>query len=346
MNWGAPERLWLLLLLVPLAVLYVAASAWRRRRLARLLSHDSHSVMLAGIRPSASMRRFLLRTGALALCCVALARPQWGYTLQDVSQEGLELLVVLDTSRSMLAQDIRPDRLTRAKYGIRDLLQELDGDRVGLLLFSGGSFLQCPLTIDYSAFRLALEDTYSGIIPRGGTAIGQALRQAIQTFEQSEETDADRAVILITDGDDHEGDPLSLVKTLQDLDIRILTVGVGSREGELIPDEQQGGGFLKNREGEVVKTALNEDMLRTLSLETGGLYVRAVPGDFGLETLYQKGLAGLQTGRGEERTLRVYQDRFVWFLGPAIFLLLCEAVTRERKPVDVKALYHEVQYEG
>lgn len=346
MNWGNPHLLYLLWL-IPLY--WLLARHLDRRHVAHesAFTHpDTWPVLRACLNPHAGRRRLFFRTLALSGILLALARPQWGYRLEEVRSKGLDILVALDTSKSMLAQDLRPDRITQATYGIQNLLNQLKGDRIGLLAFAGDSFLQCPLTIDYAAFQLTLEDTYIGIIPRGGTAIEQALYKAMNSFDTSEEG-ADRVLILITDGDDHEGEPLRALDLLKEKNIRVFCVGVGSPEGELIPETGDRGEtvFLKNRRGEVVKSSLNEAVLQSLALKTGGMYVRAAPGDFGLERIYEQGLSSLQRATHESRTLKIYHDRYAWFLLPSFGLLLLECLVRERRKITREQLYHEVRHE-
>jgi Ca-activated chloride channel family protein len=242
--------------------------------------------------------------------------------------------VVIDTSKSMLAEDLKPNRLQQAKWGVRDLLRQLKGDRVGLVAFAGSSFLQCPLTIDYAALTMTLDDLYAGIIPRGGTAIEQALRVAIKSFDASRESaGADRAIVLITDGDDHEGDPLKTLDELKERGIRLYAIGVGSPEGELIPapDPKSDAGFVKDRDGKVVKSRLHEDVLKRLALGTGGAYVRSAPGDTGLDRVFRESIDQLKRDERESRMAKVHEDRYMWLLGAAWMLLLVEAVVTERR---------------
>lgn len=329
MKFGSPDLLPWLLLLIPLWWLVWSLVNRRERRLQRL----ADASVLPVLAPDRSLLRMRRRTTlwllAVSLCAAALARPQWGFHWQEVRRRGLDIVVVLDTSRSMLAEDIKPNRIQQAKWGVRDLLKKLKGDRIGLVIFAGSSFLECPLTIDYAAFLMTLDDVYVGIIPRGGTAIAQALRTAIESFEEN--PDADRAVVLITDGEDHEGDPLSLLGDLKKKNVRVYAIGVGSTEGELIPDSEDGqASFLKDRSGNVVKSSLREDVLQRLALETGGAYVRSAPGDFGLDRVFDQGIARLKRDEQESRVTKVYSDRFTWFLGLGFALLAAEAVLAER----------------
>lgn len=330
MNFGHPE--WLHALWgVPLLAWFVFALRRRReRQLARLVARGLWPVMAPERSPRRQRGRLVLWLAAIALLPVALARPQWGFRWEDVKRRGLDILVVLDTSRSMAAQDIKPNRLQRAKWGVRDLVGRLHGDRVGLIAFAGSSYAACPLTIDYPAFAAMLEDVYVGFVPRGGTAIAQALKTAVSSFEAGGV--ADRAIVLVTDGEDLEGDPLALIPELKEKNIRVYAVGIGSPEGELIPDEGEGrAGFFKDRQGNVVKTALREDVLRRVALDTGGAYVRATPGDFGLERIYDQGIAQLKRAEQEGRLSKVFEERFPWLVGAALLLLLAEALVAPRQ---------------
>ncbi len=324
-RWGAAERLWWLALLPVAAALLFALRRRREQRLAALAAPALWPVLLPDRRPARARWRILLWLAAAGLLIVALARPQWGFRWEDVRRRGLDILVVLDTSNSMRATDLKPDRLQHAKWGVRDLVRRLRGDRIGLVAFAGSAFLQCPLTADYAAFLLTLDDLYAGIIPRGGTAIGRALREAVARFDYR--TKADRVIVLITDGEDHEEDPTRLLPLLREKGIRLYAIGVGTPEGELIPLE--GGGFLRDREGRVVKSALNEAPLKALALGTGGAYVRAAPGDFGLERIYEEQILGLRREDLESRLAKVFEERHGWFVAAALLLLAIESIIPE-----------------
>lgn len=331
MNWGAPGYLHALWALLPTALLLALLLRQRRARLARLADASAWNRLAEGWQPRRARTRAVLWWLAVALLLLALARPQWGFHWEDVRRRGLDLLVLLDTSRSMLAEDLKPSRLQQAKWGVRDLVGELRGDRIGLVSFAGASYLQCPLTIDYAAFLMTLDDVYVGVVPRGGTAIAEALQTAVDTFEK--QSVGERVVILISDGEDHEGDPLALLPALQEKRIRVYAVGVGSREGELLPAPPGQEGFQKDEAGRVVKTALREDTLQRLALETGGAYVRATPGDLGLERLFRDHLSQLAREEGETRLAKTWEERAGWFLGVALLLLAIEALLPERRAV-------------
>ena len=327
MKWADQYILYLLWLLIPTAWIIYALLKRREKKLRQLVDEQALSILL----PIRTFKRIRARNIywllAIALCLIALARPQWGFRWVEVKQRGLDIMVVLDTSNSMLAEDIKPSRLQQAKWGIRDLLSQLQGDRVGLTVFAGSSFLECPLTVDYAAFMMTLDDVYAGIIPKGGTAIEQALKTAIDGFE--DDSEADKAIVLITDGEDHEGNPLSMIKTLKNEGIRVYAIGVGTLGGELVPS-QEPGGFFKDRQGNVVKSSLKEDVLKQLALETGGAYVRSAAGDFGLERVFSESIDALKRSEQEERMAKIYEDRYLWFAGLGLILLIIEALMSEK----------------
>lgn len=316
--------LWLLALI---PFLIVAGILMRRRKtlLARIAENGLWSTMLAGYSPRRQRMKNFLRVLALALAIIALARPQWGFNWEKVRQRGLSIIVALDTSKSMLAQDIKPNRLQQAKWGIRDLLKELHGDRIGLVAFAGDAFLQCPATVDYAAFTMMLDDIYAGIVPVGGTDLYQALDTAIDSFESSEENPSDKVIILISDGEGHTGDPLTLVPRLKKAGIKVFTIGVGTKEGAPVLTSD---GYVKNKEGNNIVSALNEDVLKRIAIETGGDYVRSAPGDFGLERIYEQGLAHLHRSEHEERMSKIWIERYQWFLSASLLLLVIETTIR------------------
>lgn len=323
MRFGSPEFIKWLLLLIPLAAGFVWMHRQRAARLARLICTSAQQTVIPGYSERRGRRRTTLRLFALLFTGLALIRPQWGNHWEEVKQRGLDIIVVLDTSKSMLAADMKPSRLKQAQWAVRDFAKQLKGDRIGLVAFAGSSFLQCPVTADYAAFTMMLDDLYAGIIPRGGTAIEQALKTAADSFDSA--SDADRVIILITDGEDHEGDPLRTAEQFRKDGIKLFSIGVGTLEGELVPAQE---GYLKNQQGQVVKSSLNEALLEKLASATGGFYVRSAPGDFGLDRIYKLGISGLQRDEQETRLARVYEERFGWFAAAALLFLLAEGLMR------------------
>ena len=335
MSFAAPEFFKWLLLLLPLAAAWIVLHRQRTQKLTRLISPEVWKTVLPGYSRKRTRQQTILRLATLLCLGLALTRPQWGYQMEEVNHTGLDIIILLDTSKSMLATDIRPNRLKQAQWAVRDFIRQLKGDRIGLIAFAGSSFLQCPVTIDYAAFTMMLDDLYAGIIPRGGTAIAQAIETAAESFDP--DTEADQVIILITDGEDHEGDPLQMVEKLNEHDIRLYSIGVGTPEGELIP--VKGGGYVKDQQGRVVKSSINETLLEQLARKTGGFYVRSAPGDFGLDRIYKLGISSLQRDEQETRLAKVYKERFGWFAAVALVLLLAEALiaTGIPKPKKIKS---------
>lgn len=325
MNWVSPRYLFALLALLPLFFILRALLRRRRTAIARFADLSLHPFLAPRLVPKTPGRRLLLRCLALACILLALARPQWGFHWEEISRRGLDIVVVLDTSRSMSAADIKPSRLQQAKWGIHDLLRNLRGDRVALVPFAGSALLQCPLTIDYAAFAMTLDDLYCGIIPRGGTAIAQALRTAIDAFP--DDTAADRCILLVTDGEDHEGDPTALLPELKEKNIRVYAIGIGTLEGDMMPgDPSTGSAYFKDRKGQIVKTTLREDLLQQLAVSTGGAYVRSAAGDTGLERVFRESIDKLKRSEQENRTAKIFEERFTIPLALALLFLLWEAL--------------------
>ena len=331
MLWRESWVLWCLLV-VPLLG---AAFIYAHRRRQRALTEFAEAALLPRLAPDVdNRRRFardLLRLGALAACVVALAGPRWGFQWEEVRRQGVDLVVALDISKSMLAVDVKPNRLERAKLSILDLLRLLEGDRVGLVAFAGTAFLQCPLTLDYDAFAQSLAAIEVGIIPRGGTAMERAIDVGIGAFEGRQGKHG--ALILITDGEDHEGDASAAAARAAEHGVKIFTVGIGTVEGELIPLADQTGdrGFLKDRTGQVVKSRLDETMLRTIAEETGGAYVRASGRSLGLDELFRDNIASLERRELKSTIERRYENRFQIPLAIALCLLAFESLIRDRR---------------
>jgi Ca-activated chloride channel family protein len=293
--------------------------------------------LVASIAPSASSRRRAVKMTmvifAAALALFSLARPQWGFEWQETKKVGLDIVIAMDVSKSMLATDVKPNRIERSKYAVKDLIRKLNGDRIALVAFSGSAFIQCPLTADYNGFLLALEDLNVGTIPRGGTSISSAISESMSAFKGTDKKF--RVIVIITDGEDLEGDAMSAAKAASDQGVKIYCVGVGTFDGELIPSigEDGGSGYLTDRQGNVVKTKLNEDILKKIAISTGGSYVRATQNEFGLVLLYDTSISKLEKRDIEAKMKKSYQERFQYFLAIAAILLFLEPLISERKRV-------------
>ena len=318
--------------LVPLlAAFFWLARRQRRRALERFAAPHLWAVIAPSWNSQLGVWRAALLTAIVLLLLISMAYPRWGFHWQEVRRRGIDIFVALDVSKSMLAQDVRPNRLEQAKLAVRDLLKEAVGDRVGLIAFAGSAFANCPLTLDHAAVQLTLDDLTTESIPVGGTDIGGAIREAIRGFSKG--ADRNRALILITDGEATTGDPMSAAKSAANINVKIFTIGIGTTAGELIPIAAEGGTreFLKDREGKTVLSRLDEATLQQLALTTGGYYVHATAGNFGLDTIYKNGIAGMEAKDYETQLVRQYEERFQWPLGLALLLLVAEALLRERR---------------
>ncbi|MEZ4741850.1 MAG: VWA domain-containing protein [Bdellovibrionota bacterium] len=262
----------------------------------------------------------LLGTAAII---VALAKPRLGFQWRDVQQGGADIMVVLDLSQSMKASDITPDRLSRAKRELIDLLNMLEGDRIGIIGFGGVPFVQCPLTSDYRLAKAFISQLDTSLMPVQGTAIGDAIRMAVDRLKKTSASDSEaQAILLITDGEDHDSDPLAAAKLAVDSGIKIFSIGIGGLEGAPIPDDN---GFKKDHDGNLVISKLDERTLQEISLKTKGTYVRSVTGDMDLENIYKGGIrANVSDAEFGTSRQRVWYERFQWFLALALLCLFSE----------------------
>ncbi len=333
MSFGAPQWLWGLLLIPILIALFIRAE---HRGLGRLQEFVSARLLpqLAGTvnRPRRVLRFALVLLG-LSLALFSLAQPRWGYTFEDVKRKGLDLLIAVDTSRSMLSNDVQPNRLERVKLAARDLINELQGDRVGLIAFAGRAFLQAPLTIDYEAVMESVNDLDTTTIPEGGTNISSAIALAMQSFGKS--AVGNRALIIFTDGEELSGDAVNVAKTATDAGVRIFTVGVGTPQGSLIPITSENGetAFVKDSAGQVVKSKLDDKRLREIAQATGGFYVHLENGPRTMQQIYNEGLAKMQAAEIDVRLSRRPIERYEWPLGAALAALALSILIGERKRV-------------
>jgi Ca-activated chloride channel family protein len=282
-------------------------------------------------RPNQYFKAALLLLAVLT-AVLAMAEIKYGFTWEEVQRRGVDIVVALDVSDSMLVEDAESDgnlnRLTRAKREINDLLRILEGDRIGLVAFAGAAFLECPLTLDYSAAEIFLDDLDTDLIPVKGTALGDAIDTSVKAFEGGAEQS--RAVILITDGEDHGGRALKAAERAKDQNVRIFTIGIGRDGGAPIP--AAGGGFRRDRSGNIIMSKLDETTLQKIALTTGGKYVRSVSGDVDLEQIYSAGIKATLEDQdlGSKRRQR-WEDRFQWVLSLALLALVLEPWIPERK---------------
>ncbi|MGA2175065.1 MAG: VWA domain-containing protein [Verrucomicrobiota bacterium] len=331
MKFAQPQVLWVLLAVLPALIGFLCWS-WRvKQKLvlqfvrARLLPS-----LTAGVSAARQKVRLALLVAAVAGVLLALARPQWGFAWEEAKQQGLDIIVAIDTSRSMLAQDVAPNRLNKAKLAIIDLMRLAKTDRLGLVAFAGSAFLQAPLTLDEAAFQEAVDAVSVGIIPQGGTALAEAIRTALAAFEKG--NDNHKVLVLFTDGEDHdaEAETMAAAKEAAQAGLRIFTIGVGTPEGELlrVPDEQGNPVFVKDDDDNAVKSRLNQTLLQQIATEAGGFYL-PLQGANPMETLYARGLAPLPKTEETTRLARVYRERYHWPLGFAVLCLVIEVLLPE-----------------
>jgi Ca-activated chloride channel family protein len=334
MTFAKPEMLWLLAATAPLLTWFLVWS-WRKRQ--SLIRQFVQSRLLAQLTVGVSAVRQKLRLVLLGLAAclllAALARPQLGFAWEEVRQRGLDLVIAIDTSRSMLAADVTPDRLTRSKLAALDLMKLARSDRLALVAFSGNAFLQCPLTLDDNAFQQSLNLLEAGLLPQGGTAISAAIDTALTAFKDS--GDNHRALVLFTDGEDHDGDALAAANRAAAAGLKIFTVGVGTATGDRLRlvDEQGRTTYVTDESGKPVVSKLNTDLLKEVSQKTGGDFLALIGGD-PMKTLYDARLGVLPKSDLNSRLLRQYHERFQWPLGLAILLLVIELFLPDRRRVN------------
>ncbi len=320
MNFAHFKMLYLVWTL-PVLLLIMIHGARRRGKILKAFAGDR---ALARIVPPGLAGRRRLRAalvlGAMLLLAIAVSGPRYGFQWQQIERRGVDIMIALDCSRSMLAQDIQPTRLDRAKREIYDLLGMLQGDRAGLVAFSGSAFLQCPLTVDYDAFNLFLSVLTPDYLPVGGSDLSAAVHAALEGFEEN--SPVEKALILITDGENTgRGDPMDAARAAQKAGLRIFCIGVGSGQGVPVPDNQ--GGFKKDADGQIVLSNLDEALLTRMARATGGAYVRSVAGDMDLDAVYRDRIrTDMQAATVESGRKQVWADRFQWPLALAVALLL------------------------
>ncbi|MBM9519410.1 VWA domain-containing protein [Desulforhopalus vacuolatus] len=306
--------------------LYLAEKR-RRRAMQQFASPELAAHLTRNISRRRRLWKGLLLVLTLFLCFTALARPQYGYHWEEVKRRGIDLLFALDTSRSMQAEDVKPNRLARAKMGIYDFVNQLEGDRVGLLPFAGSSYLMCPLTLDYNAFNQSLESIDTKIIPRGGTSLSEVINSATNILGQKS---SHKILIILTDGENLEGDAIAAAEQAAKAGVTIYTVGVGTRSGELIP-LANGKGVIRDASGNPVRSQLDAKTLIKIAETTGGIYAPLGKAGEGLEKIYKSKLSLVPQEELSGRRHKVLKEQFQWPLAGAILLLLVEFLINDRR---------------
>jgi len=339
MSFASPAILYLLLPVAALGLIAFFVWSWRKHQvlMTEFIQTRLLSSLTVGISPA--RQKFKLACILLSVICLilALARPQWGFEWEEVKQKGLDIVVAIDVSKSMLAEDIAPNRLARAKLAALDLMQQAKSDRLGLVAFAGAAFLQCPLTIDDSAFRQSVDALDVNTIPEGGTALAEAIETAQAAFKEG---DNYRVLVIFTDGEDHDSGAVEAAKKSGEAGMQIFTIGIGSPDGEIlrIKDGKGRSDYIKDDQGNVVKSRLDEGLLRDIAQATPhGRYLR-LQGPQAIDVLYRDGLAPLPKSESGEKLVRRYHERYHWPLALAMLFLALEMLVPERKSQRVRAL--------
>jgi Ca-activated chloride channel family protein len=331
MRFAAPGYLWLLLALPVLAALFVLL--FRQRR--RALEAFGDRPLIDRLTVSASTERRVIKAafvlGSTFFLVLALARPQWGASLETVTRRGIDIIVAVDTSLSMLAEDVKPSRLTQARAAISSLLDLLEGDRVGLVAFAGTAYVACPLTLDYAAASMFVDVLDTELIPVKGTGIAAAIRKSTEAFRTEDRRY--KVLILITDGEDHEGDVSGAVQAAAEAGVIIYSIGVGSPSGEPIPLRDDRGkmtGYKDDREQRKVTSRLGESSLEEIAIATGGRYYRSTAEGIELRRIYEE-IAGMDRKTMSSRLQSAYEERYPIPLALALVLLALEIAIGDRR---------------
>lgn len=327
------ENTWILwgLALVPLMlIVFGIIKAWRKKARHRFAENELFNQLMPSYSNFRYNLKFTLFLVAYGLLIIGIANPQIGTKLEDIKREGIDLMVALDVSNSMKAQDLSPNRLERAKRAMLQLVEELKSDRLGIIVFAGQAYTQLPITTDYSAAKLFLNTIDTDIIPVQGTAIGSAIDLAIESFDY--EKGGNKALIVVTDGENHEDNAIESAEKANEKGIKVYTIGMGSPNGAPIPVFKRGNqvGFRQDNQGNTVVSSLNEEMLREISAAGGGIYIRATNANAGFQQILDE-LSGLEKSEFESQVYTDYEDRFQFFIGAAVVLLFISIIISEKK---------------
>jgi len=331
MQFGKLEFIYVLWLAPAVAFFLYYAFAKKEKALEQFSQRELLKNLISDVSIRKQKAKAFLLTAAVFFAVFALLNPKWGFHWEDVRRKGVDIVIALDVSKSMLAQDAKPDRLQMAKREIEDFVNNLPGDRVSLVIFAGTGFVQCPLTNDYGAFKMFLGDVNVSSIPLGGTDIGTAIEKASDAFV--DKGTKHKIMILITDGEDHSGRMLQAAAKAKERGIVINTIGIGNPLGAPIPVKDERGltAFMKDRAGKVILTKVDEAGLKKIAFDTGGSYISAQSGSIGLDKLYADKIAKLEKKEFGATRKRIYESRFQIPLACAVLLLIVEAVMGDRK---------------
>lgn len=334
MRFDQPHMFHLFWVILFLIIFFWVALARHRTLMERFVQGKLQDQVAGSFLRRNKVLKNILIIFVFAFSILALCRPQWGFEWQEIKRKGIDIIVIVDTSKSMLTQDVKPTRLERTKLAVKDLLKKLKGDRIGLIAFAGDAFLMCPLTGDYNGFLLSLNELDIDSVPRGGTNIERAIEVGLDSFDEIESQY--KTMIIITDGDNLEGVPLKMAGKAKESGIKIYTIGIGTKEGELIQISSPDAAntlFLKDKDGNFIKSRLNERLLQEIALTTGGVYVKSSGVQFGLDFIYEKELSNLEKRDIENKMKKKYFDRFQIPLFLALIFLLVETCISTRRKI-------------
>ncbi|MFC2098433.1 VWA domain-containing protein [Bacteroidota bacterium] len=323
------EYLYLLILIPILALVFILVLSQRKKALKRFGNMDVISPLMPAVSFSRPVLKSVLILLALTALVFGIARPQFGSKLREIKREGVEIIIALDVSNSMMAEDIKPNRLERAKQAISRMVDRLVNDKIGLIVFAGDAYTQIPITTDYVSAKLFLNSISTDIVPKQGTAIGSAIDLGIKSFTQQEETS--KALIIITDGENHEDDAIEAAKLAVEKGITIHTIGIGLPQGAPIPVYSGGQKtYREDREGQTVISKLDETMLRRIASAGEGVYIRSTDTRVGLDKLFDE-INKMEKQEMESKIYSDYDERFQYVFGLGLLILLIEFLILERK---------------
>lgn len=324
------EHLWWLLAILAMLLAFGMHLHWVKKKINQLSSFKLRGLVLPQFNTKTKWAHLALFIIMWIFLIFGIANPQIGSKLYEAKREGIDLMVAVDVSNSMMAEDIKPNRLERTRMGVEKLIDNLQGDRLGIVIFAGKAYVQLPLTTDYAAAKLFTNSLSTGSVNSQGTSIGAAIETCLASFDF--ESESSKAIIVVTDGEDHEEDALKLAREAKKLGVSIYTIGLGSVQGAPIPIYRNGVqlGYRKDTQGNTIITKLNEDMLTDIANEGGGKFFRANNGRIGLRNILDE-INKLETTELETKVFSDYEDRFQYFLGAAILFLLIEIIWPEKR---------------
>jgi len=323
--------LWALLGVIPIIVLvFLFVQNWKRRKLRKFGNKEIVKRLMPNVSRSLPVVKFVLYTMAMISLLIGLANLQFGTKLEEVKREGIDLMICLDVSNSMLAEDLSPNRLERSKRAIYQLIEKLHNDRLGIIVFAGQAYVQLPITTDYSSAKLFLETIGTDIVPTQGTSIGSAINLAMESFDF--ENGTSKSIIVITDGENHEDDAKTAAIEATDKEVTVHTIGMGSEKGGPIPVYKNGAqiDFRKDNQGNTVVTKLNEQMLKEIATAGNGSYVRASNANAGLGIVMDE-IDKMEKKEFGSKSFKDYEDRFQIFLIIALLLIVLEYFISNRR---------------